>query len=484
MSKLGRNKPCYCGSGKKYKKCCLAKDEEERRLEQKEEQYEKDVSFGRIDPFASDEDWEEDPIEEIEDDPVEEYGEEYDGYQLKGSEVVPDISPLLAEDAPELKIVEDNELSPEEVVLCEEWGTEYVKISDPDKLRTHIEKFMDLHPNLIGELELGGEPLLELGGMYVRQGGRHQAYIDILNRLRIEFPDEYLKSFPYFDNDVISWLIINNQKDKIPEFLNNYRQYPAKDADNLFELIDFLISWNCQDILTDFLPNICNEVCASPNIIGGNEIITPVITTIMAPYLEQGLEKIDLGKLADEIKTLEDLVNPDWTNPKFLKERIEIILGKHEHWNLDDCRTRKQAIDRYYDMTTNFMGWLVSNTGLDYCAAEYHSGLVFEYLAEALPKKKKHRTTFPFAEKNMDRLIGQLSQRLMWHDPTKLFGLLDGIYRFQEFLEETLSLAPEQAKENMDSCLHLFEKSYPAMLKQDFKSLAWETFPREDMKLL
>ena len=26
--KLGRNKPCHCGSGKKYKKCCLSKDKE------------------------------------------------------------------------------------------------------------------------------------------------------------------------------------------------------------------------------------------------------------------------------------------------------------------------------------------------------------------------------------------------------------------------------------------------------------------------
>lgn len=24
---LGRNDPCHCGSGKKYKRCCLAKDE-------------------------------------------------------------------------------------------------------------------------------------------------------------------------------------------------------------------------------------------------------------------------------------------------------------------------------------------------------------------------------------------------------------------------------------------------------------------------
>lgn len=27
----GRNDPCHCGSGKKYKHCCLAKDEEEAR---------------------------------------------------------------------------------------------------------------------------------------------------------------------------------------------------------------------------------------------------------------------------------------------------------------------------------------------------------------------------------------------------------------------------------------------------------------------
>jgi SEC-C motif len=30
---IGRNDPCHCGSGKKYKKCCLAKDEEARRRE-------------------------------------------------------------------------------------------------------------------------------------------------------------------------------------------------------------------------------------------------------------------------------------------------------------------------------------------------------------------------------------------------------------------------------------------------------------------
>ncbi len=32
MAKAGRNDPCPCGSGKKYKRCCLAKDEEAERV--------------------------------------------------------------------------------------------------------------------------------------------------------------------------------------------------------------------------------------------------------------------------------------------------------------------------------------------------------------------------------------------------------------------------------------------------------------------
>jgi hypothetical protein len=32
--KTGRNEPCHCGSGKKYKKCCMPKSEVEQRINQ------------------------------------------------------------------------------------------------------------------------------------------------------------------------------------------------------------------------------------------------------------------------------------------------------------------------------------------------------------------------------------------------------------------------------------------------------------------
>jgi hypothetical protein len=43
----------------------------------------------------------------------------------------------------------------------------------------------------------------------------------------------------------------------------------------------------------------------------------------------------------------------------------------------------------------------------------------------------------------------------------------------------TVSLDPEQAELNRQSCLQLFEQVYTAQRMQDFKALAWEKFPRD-----
>jgi tetratricopeptide (TPR) repeat protein len=42
MDKTGRNDPCPCGSGKKYKKCCLPKHEADQRQQLAEQQAERD----------------------------------------------------------------------------------------------------------------------------------------------------------------------------------------------------------------------------------------------------------------------------------------------------------------------------------------------------------------------------------------------------------------------------------------------------------
>ncbi len=78
MGGLSRNKPCHCGSSKKYKKCCLRKDEEDRYNDQ-----EMQLSRG-ADPFASDDDWEDESDGQWEDTPKEEWKNE-DDHDTAGS---------------------------------------------------------------------------------------------------------------------------------------------------------------------------------------------------------------------------------------------------------------------------------------------------------------------------------------------------------------------------------------------------------------
>ena len=466
MDKLGRNEPCHCGSGKKYKKCCLRKDEEGRR-------YDQEVQSGRVEPFAGDDDWEDDPAGDREREPEEDCEEEDD----HGSS-----SDLPSDPAPESRSapkVESNKLSDEDEAIIDAWWEAYKDMSDPDELRGHLENFLALHPDLVENLGLDEEPLFELEEMYVRQD-RYGEYIEVLSRLRSEFPDAYFKGFAYFDNSMIAWLVMNGRKDEVEAHLDNFLEYPVRDPDNLFELIYFLMSWNCQDILADFIPYIYQEVCTSPQVIGGAEILTPMAAVVMAPFLDRGLDDCDAVGLAEKIKSLGRLINSDWINPDFLKRRMEIILGDYKNWGIDGCKTRKQVMQRYDEITSNFMGWLATNKRLDWCAAEYHRQLVLEYLAEALPEKKKPREPFPFTEKNMDRLLGRLARRMMLLDSTRLFGLLNGIYWFMEFLEDTLSLDSDQARLGRETCTRLFERVYPTQRKHDFEARAWERFPREN----
>src|SRR6056297_42933 len=68
MSHIGRNEPCPCGSGKKYKKCCLDKDQIEQRAQREVQKMlpMESADAWRDEPDACDEvqEWEEDPCME------------------------------------------------------------------------------------------------------------------------------------------------------------------------------------------------------------------------------------------------------------------------------------------------------------------------------------------------------------------------------------------------------------------------------------
>ena len=462
MSKINRNDSCPCGSGKKYKKCCLRKDEEARN-------FEKDLKSGFI-PNASDEDWaQENAAEpEYEADMDEEY--EADGeFAADPTDYASEIEDDSAE--------EPRHLSPKEKKVISDWWKQYRAMNDPDLLRAHVEKFLDEYPHLVAQLDLDDEPLFQLQGMYLKQK-RYDEYPALLSRLRTEFPEAYRNGAGYFDTSLIIHLIINNRKEEVREYLEFFRLNPEEDPDKLFEVIDFLKCWNCLDILAEFIPQIYKIVYSSSAIFGGEAIMGTVVYLTMAPHLAKGLAAVDPQALAADMKNYDKYLNPEWTEATFLQKRLAIILGKHEQWSLAQCNTRQQAVRRYDEITANFMGWLATHKELDWLAAEFHRRCVFDYLADALPEKKKPLKPFPFEENNMERVLTKYSRRLIWYDPTRLYASLNGLYWFTEFLEATRSISQAEALQGRESCTRIFERSYPLLLEHDAKTLAWQRFPR------
>jgi len=87
---LGRNDPCHCGSGKKYKKCCLAADEQrarEGRSARVESQFEDlpDHKFGHDNDFIeeSSSDWRPNSAdrEDVSDEEIDISGDEFEDHE-------------------------------------------------------------------------------------------------------------------------------------------------------------------------------------------------------------------------------------------------------------------------------------------------------------------------------------------------------------------------------------------------------------------
>jgi hypothetical protein len=143
MSKIGRNDPCPCGSGKKYKKCCRAKDEQQRSEGTKQE----DIGALFEDLPSIEDRFEEPEVTE-------------DAKESPGDDLEPYISKTIDKEMPEI--------GEQEQALVEAWRSEYDAIADdPDRILTHLHAFFQAHPHLVENLELD-EALFELGAKLVR----------------------------------------------------------------------------------------------------------------------------------------------------------------------------------------------------------------------------------------------------------------------------------------------------------------------------
>ena len=192
----GRNATGPCGSGKKYKKCCLAKEEAAARAA--EEQRQAEEAAQRAEREKQQEEWQQRDADKPPASPSE---STVDG---------PDWPPL----------------SDADQQLVDAWWKEAGPVymgrdrgKDCGWLFDRVLAFLDQHPRLFRYLYLHEEFLFELGARLAR-AERMGDYLALLRRLRDEQPEMYFQCFGYYDEDLLTEALRTGRREEIPACLN------------------------------------------------------------------------------------------------------------------------------------------------------------------------------------------------------------------------------------------------------------------------
>ena len=461
MSKIGRNDPCPCGSGMKYKKCCLPKEKQ------------RSAASRRSETAASR--WKENTDDFFEDMPAEPDGlrDENEAMEDSGQTELklddePFVSPTICDEVPEI--------SEEENALVDAWWKAYRGMQDPDEIIQHLDGFFRAHPGLVQNLELHHEVLFELGAQLVK-AGRAADYIELLQRVRRDFQDTYLKSFTYYDLEIIRYKIASQDPEGIEDYLNWFKQYPDHDVDNLFSLIDFLMATECDQLLIGLLEATYYPVCRSEKVFSGREILAPLILSYWAPYLDQGLNRADLALLSEQLKTIRIPLNDQLYRPEYLHELFEEILGELDEAFFASFYDTRNIHDYYRTVTHNFMGWLRREKKFSWMKAQFYRNLVNRYLVYIIPDGKRPKQPFVFSKKLLNDTISRIAREIFSLDATKTLGALNAIYWFAEYLLQHQAISEQKCMDVQMWCEALWSEAIPQFLESAIEASAFNRFP-------
>lgn len=447
--KLGRNEPCYCGSGKKYKKCCLRKDEEQEAL-----------ALKRVYDSAVDEPWDD-------------YDEDVFDEDVFDEDVFDE------DDDTESFIQEDDypEISKKEEAKVEAWWEKYNKLKTPEKIKQHLDAFLKNNPkDVIINLGLEHAVLFDLIAGYF-EAGKIDEIIPYLMQFRDEYPEVYEKSAGYYDADIIAWLLLKNRDGEIPRYFNYFEQDPDSFIDKLNETLSLILAVNKTDIAVSLAEKTYENVWHSPEIIGGYGIVDPLLAKIYSKYLDKSENLLEMEKLVGELKALKIDFDDNFLTENYWSERIKMITRDYEIWGEKIPLKKKQIFEKAYAITTNYTKFLNEEKGLAYGSAHYYGRLITEYYYYVFESNKKPKKLFVFTKDQVDEAIDALAKDMFFINLTKAMSLFNGLYYFAEYLYMCGDY-DEKQREGLQKMMGEFhEQLYKTSKKVYQETILFEKFP-------
>ena len=295
--KIGRNAPCPCGSGKKYKKCCLAKDEQERQLM---------AALTTLEPSES---------------------------ELSLPEAVIAPEPPL----PDLHM--------------EAIDNRWEEFEDQD-YEGQIAVFMETleEPELMDD-EMAFEMLSSLHSQMLERDERDR-FDSLIETLRTRLPEVYESSAHYYLSMRITHLLDTGRYDGLSPLIKDLANTDNHDIDMLNQSLDALAYHGQLALLVDTMHDAWPWVQEPGNVVpwGIDEFSSQAINCVLMAYSLQTAEPD-----ANDPNLVEQLDYYHPTEPEYVQQFLTHLTGQSQRdWSLDDFDFQPRRQRRQRDIFDEF----------------------------------------------------------------------------------------------------------------------------------
>jgi hypothetical protein len=411
-----RNATCPCGSGKKYKKCCLAKDEAAARAatlaaaRAAEEERQAEEAAQRAEWEKQQEEWQQRDTDKPTASPSE---STVDG---------PDWPPLSEADQ---QLVD---------AWWKEAGPVYMgrdRSKECGRLLDRVLAFLDQHPRLFRYLYLHEELLFELGASLAR-ADRMGDYLELLRRLRDEQPEMYFQCFGYYDEDLLTEALRTGRREEIPACLRLFREHPSKHIDQFARVVDLLAWRGCETELKELLEPTAHPVADSPDVLGGAFGLQWLADLAIFPFLEAGDDSPPAVDRMCEVArdsgylSVDDTRNRDW-----LARMVILSSRSPAEACLDLKDTRNERL--HEEVGWSFAGWLRRTKGLTWSSARFLSNALADYWAWR-EDRKKPTSSYGLSENRLDHYLAQRCRDFICLNGVSALSTLQAFHYLTEYL--------------------------------------------------
>lgn len=433
-SRPGRNDICHCGSGKKYKKCCLDKDDQVSREAAVHTESNPDIQPTHEGiPEIIDEDNSIDPPD------------------IEPDEISP---PLSDEDNPAIDTLWDTQ-------------TELFDKKDIDGILYSLNKFIDEHSDLmiLSSIE---DQIFDIENLFYEQN-RAEDYCDLLAGILERAPEFYMKYFGYFDYSRICHVVSNARYTEINSLLARFSDDPVAHIETLTWTIDLLAWIGAESELETLTQKTIRPIMLSDEIWIKSFFYKWQLLFLYLNNLDSNKSTAEIANKIHEFITAEysDLFSIPEND---IRQELDRITNDTSQWKICYNEKKDAIIDFFITLKWQLIKFIKLHYSLGWLQSFKVADVLTSYWIDFGTGETKKNGTYLITEHKLENYLRRL-------DTVDAVCLLQGVWYFADFLFFNKRI-DDQTKINLQniSC-RLFENKYTHLAPSNPVTGIITTFP-------